>query len=208
MSLRTSIQRQRMTAKKGGILPVGYIECEYLESNAKQYIDTLIVPNDTFQFAITFKLVSNLYCFLFGNGPETTGLFPVGRDYEIGLYYGNIVYNRPQIIPNEVNTIEVKDHIAYTNGVEGEHLTQPFTSSRYTIYLFAQRNYNAAQRHCTAQIYSFSCGNGADEIVLIPALDPNGRPCMFDTISQTPFYNLGTGEFGYMTKSGVYVAPI
>lgn len=32
---------------------------------------------------------------------------------------------------------------------------------------------------------------------LIPCLDDNGRPCMFDRVSRTPFYNSGTGEFLY-----------
>ena len=32
---------------------------------------------------------------------------------------------------------------------------------------------------------------------LVPALDPTGRPCMFDLVTRTPFYNAGTGEFLY-----------
>jgi hypothetical protein len=32
---------------------------------------------------------------------------------------------------------------------------------------------------------------------LIPCLDFNGRPCMFDKISRKTFYNQGTGEFLY-----------
>lgn len=31
----------------------------------------------------------------------------------------------------------------------------------------------------------------------IPALDPTGAPCMYDIISQEPFYNEGTGQFFY-----------
>ena len=32
---------------------------------------------------------------------------------------------------------------------------------------------------------------------LIPCLDPTGTPCMFDTVTQKPFYNSGTGDFLY-----------
>lgn len=32
---------------------------------------------------------------------------------------------------------------------------------------------------------------------LIPCLDPTGTPCMYDTVSQKPFYNSGTGDFLY-----------
>ena len=32
---------------------------------------------------------------------------------------------------------------------------------------------------------------------LIPCLDTNGTPCMYDTVSKQTFYNQGTGEFLY-----------
>lgn len=32
---------------------------------------------------------------------------------------------------------------------------------------------------------------------MLPCLDKNNRPCMYDTVRQQPFYNLGTGEFSY-----------
>jgi len=35
----------------------------------------------------------------------------------------------------------------------------------------------------------------------IPALDAYGTPCMFDTVTRTPFYNQGTGEFLYNVKN-------
>ena len=31
----------------------------------------------------------------------------------------------------------------------------------------------------------------------IPGLDPNGTPCLYDTVLKIPFYNSGTGEFLY-----------
>ena len=36
---------------------------------------------------------------------------------------------------------------------------------------------------------------------LIPCLDDKGKPCMFDTVSRTPYYNKGTGEFIYKLKT-------
>lgn len=30
-----------------------------------------------------------------------------------------------------------------------------------------------------------------------PMLDPDGVPCMFDSVTQTPYYNAGTGDFLY-----------
>ena len=42
----------------------------------------------------------------------------------------------------------------------------------------------------------------------IPALDESGVPCMYDTITATPFYNNGRGTFGYELMNGTYVAPV
>ena len=35
---------------------------------------------------------------------------------------------------------------------------------------------------------------GVLQLNFIPALDPDGNPCMYDTVSQKPFYNMGTGQ--------------
>lgn len=39
--------------------------------------------------------------------------------------------------------------------------------------------------------------NGMLKLDLIPVLDISGRPAMFDEVSNTLFYNQGTGEFTY-----------
>ena len=39
--------------------------------------------------------------------------------------------------------------------------------------------------------------NGEVKHNLLPCLDPTGTPCMFDTVTQKPFYNSGTGDFLY-----------
>ena len=50
--------------------------------------------------------------------------------------------------------------------------------------------------------------DGAYTLNLIPALDRNGTPCMYDTVSKHTFYNAGTGEFGYELMDGTYVEPV
>lgn len=48
------------------------------------------------------------------------------------------------------------------------------------------------------RIYSFTISKDGNKIMnLIPALDRNSTPCMYDTISKQTFYNKGTGEFLY-----------
>ena len=50
--------------------------------------------------------------------------------------------------------------------------------------------------------------NGVTIQEFIPALDESGVPCMYDTITATPFYNNGSGTFGYELMDGTYVAPV
>ena len=48
--------------------------------------------------------------------------------------------------------------------------------------------------------------NGVLTRNLIPCLDPTGTPCMYDTVTQTPYYNSGTDDFLYPspTSSATY----
>ena len=39
--------------------------------------------------------------------------------------------------------------------------------------------------------------NGEVKHNLLPCLDQTGTPCMYDTVTQTPYYNAGTGDFLY-----------
>ena len=60
----------------------------------------------------------------------------------------------------------------------------------------------------TTKIYSATFIK--DDVVVrdyIPVLDNLNKPAMYDKISQQPFYNKGTGEFGYELMDGTYVAP-
>ena len=50
------------------------------------------------------------------------------------------------------------------------------------------------KRVSKAKIYSFTVG---DMLNLIPCLDSDNKPCMYDTVSKKTFYNNGTGEFLY-----------
>lgn len=66
------------------------------------------------------------------------------------------------------------------------------------MYLFANNKYNTAQLPMIGRIWYFKIYDN-NELVgdLIPALDENGTPCMYDTVSKKTYYNQGTGEFLY-----------
>lgn len=61
----------------------------------------------------------------------------------------------------------------------------------------------------SVRFYSFNIKDNGEELInLIPVLDKNGVPCMYDTVSKTCFRNKGKGTFGYKIKnSDIVVAP-
>lgn len=52
-------------------------------------------------------------------------------------------------------------------------------------------------------IHYFKMWNGEGEMVidLVPVLDADGSPCMFDKVSRRCFYNVGSGTFGWQLKN-------
>lgn len=64
----------------------------------------------------------------------------------------------------------------------------------YGVFLVS---YEATTVSYPVRIWSCKCWCDSVSYDLIPCLDDNGRPCMFDRVSRTSFYNSGTGEFLY-----------
>lgn len=65
--------------------------------------------------------------------------------------------------------------------------------------------YAAFENSGNIRIYSFSeSQDGKYVLNALPALDETGAPCMFDTVTRTPFYNANTGDFIYPTASTTY----
>ena len=67
------------------------------------------------------------------------------------------------------------------------------------FWLFGRNsNVESLKSYASVKVYQVKLYNGSNLIrYFIPALDPNGKPCMWDTVTKQPFYNVGTGEFTY-----------
>ena len=221
MSLRTSIQRQRMT-KQGGVLPSGYTECQYIESSGTQYIDTRYIIGVYSGIYINFIGVSvsaRADNFPFGtrsaSGGDTRWWLNV-KTPNINIEYGYGQFYHTSLLfqlgtPYQLAFIYKNDYVVLTQG------TQEFRIKKYPISVFTNMNTlwvfgcNASglqDAKLCMKLYECIVSEGEDDVMnFIPALDKNGRPCLFDIVSRQTFYNNGSGEFGYETKDGVYVAP-
>lgn len=215
----------------GDDLPSVYSRCEYLQglgTNATYIVIPAIditnkpsvmleveyptYKNDTNPFGSVLNNVrfehgigwsGKAFSYNFGNGYGTLG----GGSNNAQMADGTVV--PAYSLKNQRLVVEYKNELIYLNGVEQTIAKRDVYANgnfgvAYNVYLFGT-NRGTTTRYFGGKIYSFSVEG---QINLIPALDQNGTPCMYDKISHSPFYNAGTGEFGYELMDGTYVAPV
>lgn len=67
-----------------------------------------------------------------------------------------------------------------------------------TLYMFATHSGSTIDRQASVKIYCFKMFNDSKPVRdFIPVLDWKDVPCMYDKVTDTLFYNQGTGEFLY-----------
>jgi hypothetical protein len=185
-----------------GGLPAGYTRVKYLESTGTQYIrlPELTVTNDDiiktrWLFVKFFKSIANgVFAIYNYDGGEhlrtyTTERFSGGkRGY--GCDWDAKEVNLSSIREKEIIDIEMSNSGAVVNGVITKYEnTVPFSYS--DMLLFTQYVLGNFWPSCM-RLYNFEVPSKCS---LLPALDSTGAPCMFDTVTRTPFYNSGAGAF-------------
>ena len=84
----------------------------------------------------------------------------------------------------------------------GSHAASSDSDYPITFYLFAVNSNSSPQgatQFSSIQMEYMKIWDKDGNLVrdFIPCLDSNNRPCMYDNVTQTPFYNQGQGEFTY-----------
>ena len=189
---------QKTQAQSG--LPDGYTALEYIQSSGSQYIDTgrkLTQDSDiTIDFSIVGEinrnagifgsrqsaLKNNLTLFQNKNPIVFSGDF---SEYQKHRFTAASSLERTKIQINKagawVNDIlkkswsDVADFETPTNGL-----------------IFDVGNNNWANNKAVMRLYSYTDGDAQQ---LVPCLDANGVPCLYDLIGKTTLYNQGAGSF-------------
>ena len=205
---------------KADELPAGYRRCEYLQglgTNATYIVipaiditnkpsvmlevEYPIYKSDTNAFGSILNDVrfeqgigwnGNAFSYNFGNG---YGAWDSARN-NAQMADGTVVAAKS--IANQRLVVEYKNESIYLNGVEQTIAKKAkYASGRlgvaHNVYIFGT-NRAYERRYFKGKIYRFLVEGQID---LIPALDRNGTPCMYDTVSKQIFYNAGTGKFLY-----------
>lgn len=210
----SNFRRRLMMSIKKGEFPSGYTKLKYLESTGTQYIDTNYTVSQNNLQNIDFEIKTNCDDFSIISSISDGRICGAssGSISYIGAYYNSSgIMSVLKRVKNEASgsTINVSKAnnalislIGYKvykdNILQGEIISTPITINKFSksFLLFAYNTSSIQIAKYNLKIYSFKLWD--DNVLVrdyIPALDKNGTPCMYDTISKQAFYNQGTGEF-------------
>lgn len=201
-----------MSEEEQIILPDGFTRAVYLESSGTQYIDTEYVPTANSGLWIDAQQITHSNGHPMGSGwdgnnPADGFTAPrwlkstgnsCGFGWKTWVVWG---YNG--------NGKRFKSTLNYFNSKKAEMIIDGETVNSSTlgelgfmptksIYLFSTNYANSSTINWNGRIYRAKISEGA-EIVrdFIPCADSDGVPCMYDLITQTAYYNVGSGTFLY-----------
>ena len=203
-------RRLMMLRKSEGDLPKGYTKLNYLEKDSNtQYINTGIIPQPEWTYEFDFERIGK-FSYLCGSDlAYDKGAFNISIDLKNcreGLRTVNFgtFFKDSKIIP-QINErmIITKTPNQFIIGSKIFNIPIGTVKAEYPLVIFTT-NRDGQPQIAEAwvqqyRLYRFTIKKANDELImnLLPCLDKNGKPCMFDTVSKQPFYNQGTGEFLY-----------
>ena len=189
---------QKAQAQSG--LPEGYTALEYIQSSGTQYIDTGRKLTQDSDITIDFSIVGEIYrdAGIFGSRQSAlknnltlfqnknpivfSGDFSEYQKHRFSvassLERTKIQINKAGVWVNDIlkkSWSDVADFETPTNGL-----------------IFDIGNNNWTGNKAIMQLYSYTDGNAQQ---LVPCLDANGVPCLYDLIGKTALYNQGAGSF-------------
>ena len=189
---------QRAQAQSG--LPDGYTALEYIQSSGTQYIDTGRKLTQDSDITIDFRIVgeinrsagifgsrqsaskNNLTLFQNADVKVLSGDFSEYQKHRFtaasSLERTKIRMNKSGVWINDIlkkSWSDVADFETPTNGL-----------------IFDVGNNNWSGNKAVMRLYSYTDGNAQR---LVPCLDANGVPCLYDLIGKTALYNQGAGSF-------------
>ena len=191
-------------------LPTGYQRCKFLKKSGTAYIDTGIIPDKSMDYDVVFDVESTYQgtLYVFGSDSSYKSGFHLACDfqneegirfckfYTLNYYKTNIKLNSGVQYYVQMGENQFAVNSKVISAISGSYVCA------YSLILFGTKREGKAMVNDTycrnLRIYSFTISKDGNKIMnLIPALDRNGTPCMYDTVSKQTFYNKGTGKFLY-----------
>lgn len=190
--------------ERGG-LPAGYQKCAFLQSDGNQYLsidDYIPQIGDSFStdFVATGDHSDSITVFSAGTGDYQLVVMGLISAHSIYMKYftSGVASSYPKFVAREepYSMRFSSDGKIIINGTElnGE-LSKVKMPVNTNLFLFIRANLRSG---FVGKILGFKSERNGNVIhSLVPCIDADGVPCMYDTVSKRPFYNQGTGEFIY-----------
>ena len=191
----------------GILLPQGYKRCEYLTFDGSSYINTRVKTANDIGYNLSI-FTENPSGLVIGARKTTQGQvamsnFVLGALYDTKISCG---YGGASQVVNFSNSYAygVKHNIVFndtTFKIDNDIINIDRTAGTdfYNIYIGTWNNAGSPDPRClVGSIYDTIIYNTQGELWHgIPCLDANDIPCFYDMVSQTAFYNQGSGIFTY-----------
>ena len=213
-------------------LPAGYMRCKYLESNGnddngdqrcKIYTDIVCNCNEYLRVRLKTKVVKkwNKEISWFGSKNLSTNqgttlysgssFYSMWSGINTSSYPGNMEWSQTEVQDVVATYYYPSGRHLSVNEIENTDSTVNKQLRSYSKFAIFSDTCDGASKYADSFLKIYGISFEIDGDVLgrfIPCLDPNGTPCMYDTVSRKAYYNTGTGKFGYELMDGTYVAPI
>lgn len=181
-------------------LPTGFTEVEYLQSSGTEWIDIgTNVNTATDEIELYFQLTESAnYKWIFGQHDDNARLglgTGDGSNKRNVAYYNNTTKVNNTEMYDSMHQCLVNSNGIYLNGTKIANYAS--FSSTSTLYLFNLNN-SPAVYVCKGKVWAYrQKRNGVLIRDMIPCLDTNNVPCMYDVVNNKAYYNQGTGTFSY-----------
>ena len=195
------MNKRRLMAfeKSGGGLPSGYTAVNYLQSSGTQYIDTGRKLTQDSDITIDFRIVEiNRNAGIFGSRESASKnnltLFQTTQPNVFTVDFSEYQKHRFTTASSSERTkIRMNKSGAWVNDILKKSWSNVANFETPTNGLiFDVGNNNWTNNRAVMRLYSYTDG---DAQRLVPCLDANGVPCLYDLIGKTTLYNQGAGSF-------------
>ena len=186
---------QKAQAQSG--LPDGFTPVSFLQSSGTQYIDTGRKLTQDSDITIDFSIVENNKSVGIFGARESARKNNLALFRDRGLFVGDFSeYPKYRFtIPESLERTKIRMNKA---GVWANDILKTSWSDVADFetptngLIFDVGNNNWAKNKAVMRLYSYTDG---DAQRLVPCLDANGAPCLYDLIGKTALYNQGAGSF-------------
>ena len=171
------------------ILPDGYTQLDYIQSDGNQYIDTGVLGSDINKVIVDFQFTSSQST----TEQEVAACIADGGKLQIGWYSNSFITTGGA-------SYSQTSYSARTIGT-----ASPIGSPSNSLYLFAQHEGNSAKWKVKAKIYSCTISSASGFVRnFIPCKDSSGTVGLYDIVGNQFYQNNGSGSF----TSGPETPPV